>query len=182
MVSVSASAGLKPQLRYVYVYDSPPVTFAHNVYLHHHSSSLNTLASTQSSSPTPGVMVIQHCSPFTTIHHHLPIHCQTACPPHPITLTQHRTTHHNITISSTTSYPPSLIPLAASLLLESKHSSHLASGSIVIWYEVDSNSRRTGTSRDSASPDSAGQGGHLLFPRGCPWFTLIIRFVAWVHS
>ena len=118
---------------------------------------------------------------FTTIHHHLSIHGQTTCPPHPTTLTQHRTTHHNTTISSTTPYLPSLIPLAASLLLESKHSSHLASGSIVIWDEVDSDSRRTGTSRDSASPDSAGQGGRLLSPRGCPWFTLIIRFAAWVH-
>ena len=156
MVSVSASTGLNPQLHYVYVYDSPPVIFAHNVYLHHHSSSWNTLASTQSSSPTLGVMVIQHCSPFTTIHHHLSIHCQTTCPPHPTTLTQHRTTHHNITISSTTSYPPSLIPLAASLLSESKHSSHPDSGSIVIWYEVAPDSRRTGTSRDSATPDSAG--------------------------
>ena len=158
-----------------------PSSFAQNVYLHHHSSSLSTLAFTQSSSPTLGVMVIQHCSPLTTVHHHLSVHCQTTCPPHPTTLTQHRTTHHNITISSTTSYPPSLIPPAASLLSELKHSSHLASGSIVIWYEVDPDSRRTETSRDSASPDSAGQGGRLLFPRGCPWFTLIIRFVVWVH-
>ena len=84
--SVSASLGLKPQLQHVYVYGSPPVIFAHNIYLHYHSSSLSTLAFTQSSSPTLSVMVVQRCSTFTTIHHHLSIHGQTTCPPHPTTL------------------------------------------------------------------------------------------------
>lgn len=174
---------MKPQLHCVYVYDSPLVIFAHNVYLHHHSSSWNTLASTQSSSPTLGVMVIQRCPPLTT-HHHPPSHVHPlpnslSTPPHHAHTAPHSAPQHHYLKHYP--YPPSLIPTAASLLSETKDSSHLASGSIVIWYEVDSDSRRTGTSRDSASPDSAGQGGRLLFPRGCPWFTLIIRFVAWVH-
>ena len=95
VVSVSASVGLKPQLHYGYVYDSPPVIFAHNVYLHHHSSLLNTLAFTQSSSPTLGVMVIQRCSPLTTVHHHLSVHCQTTCPPHHAHTAPHNAPQHH---------------------------------------------------------------------------------------